>query len=138
MADQAELRLWIPQSEHAVTVSIKRYGHELRANVACARMVCRVSIVTIADGKEFTPCEAMTFGWPGLTVPLDHVSGRQCRRVGFGRRPERLRAHRWYGEMPTEHHGDLAVTVRFVTDVKLERGVEIGVRAGGAEVEQPF
>ena len=27
MADQAELRLWIPQSQRAATVSIRRYGH---------------------------------------------------------------------------------------------------------------
>ena len=48
--------------------------------------------------------------------------------MGLGRRPERL-AHRWYGVTPTEHHGDLAVTVRFVTDVKLGLALEIGLRA---------
>ena len=82
-------------------------------------MVCRVSIVTIADGKEFTPCEAMTFGWPGITVPLIiYLDGSAVEwDAGDGRSSC---AHRWYGEMPSEHHGDLAVTVRFVTDVKLE------------------
>jgi beta-fructofuranosidase len=119
MADQAELRLWIPQSPKAVTVSFKRYGHELRANVACARMVCRVSIVTIADGEEFTPCEALTFGWPGLTVPLIvYLDGSSVEwDLGDGRSSC---AHRWYGVTPTEHDGDLAVTVRFVDQVRLE------------------
>ena len=119
MADQAELRLWVPQSEHAVTVSFKRYGHELRANVACARMVCRVAIVTIADGIEYKPCEALTFGWPGLTVPLIvYLDGSSVEwDAGDGRSSC---AHRWYGEMPSEHHGDLAVTVRFVDQVRLE------------------
>ena len=119
MADQAELRLWIPQSEHAVTVSIRRYGHELRANVACARMVCRVAIVTIADGIEYKPCQALTFGWPGLTVPLIvYLDGSSVEwDLGDGRSSC---AHRWYGVTPSEHHGDLAVTARFVTDVKLE------------------
>ena len=119
MADQAELRLWVPQSPQAVTVSIKRYGHELRANVACARMVCRVSIVTIADGKEFAPCEALTFAWPGITVPLVvYLDGSSVEwDLGDGRSSC---AHRWYGAMPTEHHGDLTVTVRFVDQVRLE------------------
>ena len=120
MADQAELRLWVPQSPQAVTVSFKRYGHELRANVACARMVCRVSIVTIADGKEFTPCDAMTFGWPGITVPLVvYLDGSSVEwDLGDGRSSC---AHRWYGVTPSEHHGDLAVTARFATSpVKLE------------------
>ena len=119
MADQAELRLWVPQSEHAVTVSIKRYGHELRANVACARMVCRVSIVTVSDETEFTPCQAMTFGWPGLTVPLIvYLDGSSVEwDAGDGRSSC---AHRWYGVTPSEHDGDLAVTVRFVDQVRLE------------------
>ena len=82
-------------------------------------MVCRVSIVTIADGKEFTPCEALTFGWPGLTVPLImYLDGSAVEwDLGDGRS---ACAHRWYGVTPSEHHGDLAVTARFVTDVKLE------------------
>jgi len=119
MADQSELRLWVPQSEHAVTVSFKRYGHELRANVACARMVCRVSIVTIADGIEYKPCEAMTFGWPGITVPLIvYLDGSSVEwDLGDGRSSC---AHRWYGVTPSEHDGDLAVTVRFVDQVRLE------------------
>ena len=119
LADQSEVRLWIPQSPHAVTVSMKRYGHELRANVACARMVCRVSVVTVADGIEYKPCQAMTFGWPGLTVPLIiYLDGSSVEwDAGDGRSSC---AHRWYGVTPSEHHGDLAVTVRFVTDVRLE------------------
>ena len=102
-----------------MTVSFKRYGHELRANVACARMVCRVSIVTIADGKEFTPCDAMTFGWPGITVPLVvYLDGSSVEwDLGDGRSSC---AHRWYGVTPSEHDGDLAVTVRFVDQVRLE------------------
>ena len=98
---------------------MKRYGHELRANVACARMVCRVSVVTVADGEEYKPCQAMTFGWPGLTVPLIvYLDGSSVEwDLGDGRSSC---AHRWYGAMPGEHHGDLAVTVRFVDQVRLE------------------
>ena len=80
MADQAELRLWIPQSEHAVTVSIRRYGHELRANVACARMVCRVSIVTVADGKEYQTVPGHDLRVAGPHRAADHVRGPRASR----------------------------------------------------------
>lgn len=121
-ADACELRFSLPQASTAITLTLHRRGNELKASVVCVKGVCRLSIVTLADGQEHVPCRAMTFRQAGRVQIIVFLDGSVVEwDAGDGRASC---AHRWYGALwggDATTNGDLGVSTRFAPEpVRLE------------------
>ena len=121
-ADASELRFSLPQASTAITLTLHRRGDELKASVVCVKGVCRLSIVTLADGQEHVPCRAMAFRQAGRVQIIVFLDGSVVEwDAGDGRASC---AHRWYGALwggDATTNGDLGVSTRFAPEpVRLE------------------